>query len=124
MSSIKELIVDRKPFCFVDIGNEEVTTITDKNTSLSRGNEKSSPELSSKLSNIVNSSYEHTSLFIGVPCLLCYTYQYNQVIDMLMKSKSKVFLYDNVLDANLFRHDYDTTFNLIRCVYCGRCKCI
>jgi mannosyltransferase OCH1-like enzyme len=114
-SIIYNNLQNRIPFCFVRINDGEASAISSPNAILSRGDERSSSLMSEKLSNIIDDPYSNSSLFIGIPCSMCYNEHYNTITNRLKISKSTQFIRNNVVDANiLINNNYNKTFEIVR----------
>lgn len=107
-------IANNEPFCFVRLNDGEVSAIISESARISRGDEISSPELSTKLLNILTDTWINKNLYIGVPCKNCYSEYYIYVNKYLNKSKAYEFIQKNVLDANvLINCNYDKTLKVL-----------
>lgn len=82
------------PFSFIKLNDGEISTLTDVNSILSRGDEISSPELSQKIKECLE--YHDENYYIGIPCSLCYNDYYNET-----KKYINPNFYNNVFNANL-----------------------
>lgn len=114
MSVIYNRLFNKIPFCFIRFNDGEISAMLSTNAVVSRGSEVSSKEMSDELYNIITDKYENMSLFIGIPCILCYREYYNFITNELIKYKSYDFNKNNVLHANiLINNNYDNTFDIL-----------
>ena len=112
--NIYDKIINKVGFCFVRINDGETNAIISSESFASRGDEKSSPELSNKLLNILTDRWYHDNLFIGIPCINCYHHCYSYVRNELIKSKPLDFIQNNTIDANiLINSNYDQTLEIL-----------
>jgi mannosyltransferase OCH1-like enzyme/predicted O-methyltransferase YrrM len=114
MSVIYNKLFNKIPFCFIRFNDGEISAILSNNAVVSRGSEISSKEMSDELMSIVFDNYLHPSLYLGIPCMLCYREYYNFIVNEFIKYKSYDFNKNNVLPANiLINNNYDTTFDTL-----------
>lgn len=65
-----EKLENNIPFCFIKLNDGEVSAVLNPNSSLSRGDENSSIEMSEKLKECFK--YNNENYYIGLPCSQCY----------------------------------------------------
>jgi hypothetical protein len=95
------------PFSFIKLNDGEISALMDINSSLSRGDEQSSMELSKKIKECLE--YEDENYFIGIPCSLCYNGYYNEANKYINPN-----FQNNVFNANLLiNSNIDHTIDIL-----------
>lgn len=96
------------PFSFIKLNDGEISALMDVNSSLSRGDETSSPELSQKIKECLE--YQDENYFIGIPCSVCYGHYNNE-----SKKYINPNFYNNVFNANiLINSNIDSTTDVLK----------
>ena len=94
VSILLNFIEEKKPFCFIKMNDGEINALLNPNASLSRGLDKSSDKMSSKLKEAL--IYEQDNYFVGLPCNKCYGSLCDKIKTMIPHKKK-----ENILLANL-----------------------
>lgn len=98
-------LINNIPFSFIKLNDGEISAIINNNASLSRGDEKSSPEMSNKLKECL--TYNDKNYYIGLPCSTCYNNYYKEAISHVNDTS-------NVLNANiLINTNIDKTIDIL-----------
>ena len=99
-------ISNQVPFCFIKMNDGEFASITNTNSSISRGIEKNSPELSKKLLECLH--YQAPNYYIGIPCEGCNKFQHDEILKMCPNNKS------SFLNAHtLINDNYNATLDIL-----------
>jgi len=94
VSILLNFIEEKKPFCFIKMNDGEINALLNPNASLSRGLDKSSDKMSSKLKEAL--IHEQDNYFVGLPCNKCYGSLCDKIKTMIPHKKK-----ENILLANL-----------------------
>lgn len=107
-------LTKKEPFCFVRLNDGEVNAIIDESSVISRGADISCKKMKEALSNIVYNTEHPDNLYIGVPCIYCYETLNKFIVEELKSKKSKSFMENNIIDANiLINNNYNSTLKIL-----------
>lgn len=90
-------IKKNEPFCFIKMNDGEISALDPNSQGMSRGDEKSSELMSTKLKEALN--YRENNYYIGLPCIKCNNNHYNNAINHINIENDDKF--KNVLSANI-----------------------
>jgi predicted O-methyltransferase YrrM len=89
-------INNNEPFCFIKMNDGEISALDPNSEGMSRGDEKSSELMSSKLKEALN--YRANNYYIGLPCIKCNNNYYNNALNHIDNEENK---FKNILSANI-----------------------
>lgn len=105
---------NKEPFCFIKLNDGEIRALNPNNVIISRGDERSSSYLSSKIKESLN--YRNDNYYIGLPCIKC---NYDLFVDAIKNininnTDNSHNIFSNILNANIMiNSNLEYTINIL-----------